>query len=130
MTGAPPRDQQPLGPDRDGLAPGGAHACAYAAVEDLGVQEPGAGPDVDAAFLQTAGQMTAHVGVLQRDDPVGGLDQGDLRAQGTVERGVLHADRAAPEHQHGRREPGREEGVVARHHTPAVRLEPRERARA
>jgi hypothetical protein len=122
--------QQPLRLHGAHLTPRGAPTRAYAALQHLRVQQPGARPHIDPALLQAARQMPAHLGVLQRNDPVRGLHQGDLGARRPVEGGVLHADRAAVQHQHGRRQARREQGVVAGDHAPPVGREAGERARA
>jgi hypothetical protein len=69
----------------------------HAVVLHLRLLEAGAGVDVHAALLEGALHELGDLGVLEREDPVEGLDDGDLRAVGRVDVGELHADGAGPD---------------------------------
>ena len=80
--------------------------------------------DLDAAPLERALKLPAHVAVLERDDRGEVLEKRDLHSEVVKQRGELRADRPRPDDGDARRQAGQAEDVVAGEDPDAVRHDP------
>ncbi len=95
----------------------------------LGLLEEGAQVELDAPLAEGALQELGAVLVLDRDQVLEALDDGDLGTEGLPRGGELDADDAAAQHDRGLRHAVEREGVVRGDDPVAVDLQARQRLR-
>jgi hypothetical protein len=91
---------------------------------DLDVAHLGRREHVDAAPLERLGHLGRRVGVLEREDLRGDVDERDLGAVGVEHVAELAAHGAGADDEHRLRRLLQHEHVVAREHRGLVQLEP------